>query len=70
MRIDVNVVYATSVERRGSALDAVHLVAFIDQESGKKCPVLPRHSGNQRDLSHALPSAKFNCADLLGKVMR
>ena len=43
----VNVVYPLRVERRGSALDAVHLVAFFEQKLCKVRTVFARDAGDE-----------------------
>jgi hypothetical protein len=50
MRIDIDVVDAGGVEGGRPAFDAVNYIAFFQKQSGQKGAILPRHSGNQRDL--------------------
>ena len=50
VRIAIQVVDAVGIERRGTALDAVHLVAFREQELGEIGAVLAGDAGNQRFL--------------------
>ena len=58
MRIDINVIDASSVEGRRPPLDAVNDIALIEQEPGQQSPILPGHSCDQRDLfGHSKVSA-------------
>jgi hypothetical protein len=50
MRILVQVVDARGVEARGSALDAMHLVALLQQEFGQIGAVLAGDAGDEGDF--------------------
>ena len=52
VRILVEVVDAVGVEERRAALDAVHLVALVEQELGEVGAVLAGDAGDQCDLGH------------------
>ena len=47
MRVLVEVVDPVGVEQAGAALDAVHLVAFFEQQLGQVGAVLAGHAGDQ-----------------------
>ena len=51
VRIDVEVIDAAGVERRGAPLDAVHHVALGEQERREIGAVLAGHPGDQCDLA-------------------
>jgi hypothetical protein len=43
----VDVIDPSGVKLRGAALDAVHLVAFLQQQLREVGPILPRDAGNE-----------------------
>ena len=47
----IQMVDAVGVEKRAASLDAVDDVAFLQQELGKICPILPGNAGDQRCLA-------------------
>ncbi len=47
MRILVQVVDAVGVEQAGASLDAVHVVALVEQQFGQVGAVLSGHAGDQ-----------------------
>jgi len=51
MRVPVQVVNPAGIERRGTALDAVYLVALLEEQFGQIGAVLPGHSCDQCCLS-------------------
>ena len=51
VRILVQVIDAVGVEERGAALDAVHLVALVEQELGEIGAVLAGDAGDQSNLT-------------------
>jgi hypothetical protein len=50
VRILVEVVDAVGIEQGGPALDAMHLVALVEQELGEIGAVLSRDAGDQGDF--------------------
>ena len=56
MRIVVNRVQASCIERAGSANDAVHLAALRQQQIRQIRPVLSSDPGYKRFFNHALRS--------------
>ena len=48
MRVLVEVIDPAGIERRGSALDPMHLVALLQQQLRQVTAVLPRDAGDQR----------------------
>ena len=52
VRILVQVVDAIGVEQRRAALDAVHLVAFVEQKFREVGAVLAGNAGDQRCFFH------------------
>ena len=57
VRVDVDVVDATSIEGGRAALDAVHDVALIEQETREKRSILTGDAGDQRNLvAHSVRS--------------
>lgn len=48
MRILVDMVDPLGVEQRGAALDAMHLVALLEQKLGQVRSVLPGNPGDKR----------------------
>ena len=50
VRILVQVVDAVGVEQRRAALDAVHLVALLEQELGQVGAILAGHARDQSDF--------------------
>ncbi len=47
MAILIQVVDAVGIEQRGAPLQAMHDVAFVEQEFGQVSAILPGHAGNQ-----------------------
>lgn len=47
VRVFVDVVYALSVERRRTALDAVHLVTLAEQKLGEVAAVVAGDAGDE-----------------------
>jgi hypothetical protein len=58
VRILVEMVDAVGVEQRGAALDAVHVVALVEQELGEVGAVLAGDAGDECDFFHALGLAE------------
>jgi hypothetical protein len=52
VRILVEVIDAVGIEQRGATLDAMHLVALVEQELGEIGTVLAGHAGDQCDFLH------------------
>jgi hypothetical protein len=57
VRVLVQMVHAVGVEQRGPALDAMHLVALLEQHLRQQSAVLARDASDQRNLfPHIAPS--------------
>lgn len=50
MRIPVKVIDALGVKCRGSALDAMDLIALVEKKLGQIGAILARHASDQRPL--------------------
>ena len=76
VRVLVEVVDAVGVEQAAAALDAVHLVALVQQELGQVGAVLPRHAGDEghfvglgcRGSAHGVAAAHCRRIEWVGNL--
>ena len=58
MRILIQMIDTVGIEQRTAALDAVHVVALVEQEFGEIGAVLAGDAGDECDFIHALGLAE------------
>ena len=62
MGVLVKMIDAVRVEQRRAALDAVHLIALLQEQFGKIGSVLPGYAGDERSLfGHRYVPVKKSC---------
>ena len=68
MRILINMIHALGVQRRGTPLDAMHLVALLKQKFSKVGAVLAGHTGDEGTFAHGISSTNLRVnTELLGE---